>query len=239
MTAEIELANFISGVEDQMYRIKARTVTKDKLYYGAKIGPENGFECIRSDNKARAYFNADNFVMQSGDGTGNNWTNKLYFDPSTGQYTFDGKITLTSLAKTLVSLFKDTRGGKLELYDNSQNAEAEIGVASEAGDNTGGVIILYNNGKTNPRIAIGVLEDDDGGIIQALDSAAQPRVELRGYHSGYGGPVMGIRRASGSLATYFRESEGYIDNEKVATEDYVNAEISDAIAAHEVEYHTP
>lgn len=89
--ASVELANFISGLEDQIYKIETGTVSKDKLYYGARIGPEFGFESVRYDKKARACFNADTFVMQAGDGNGS-YTDKLYFNPTNGEFIFDGTI---------------------------------------------------------------------------------------------------------------------------------------------------
>jgi hypothetical protein len=58
MTAEIELANFISGVEDQMYRITTTTVAKEKIYNGCRIGPDEGFVAERSDGKAKTVMNA-------------------------------------------------------------------------------------------------------------------------------------------------------------------------------------
>ena len=58
MTAEIELANFISGVEDQMYRIATTTVAKEKVYNGCRIGPDEGFVAERSDGKAKTIMNA-------------------------------------------------------------------------------------------------------------------------------------------------------------------------------------
>jgi hypothetical protein len=93
--ANIELANFIDTLETQMYRMEMKTVIKDKLYYGSRIGPEIGFECVRSDKKARSVFNADNLVMQSGDGNGN-YVDKLYFNPLEEEYIFDGTIYAAS-----------------------------------------------------------------------------------------------------------------------------------------------
>lgn len=65
----------------------------DTLYHGIRITTENGFEAIRSDNYARTYFNSDTFAMQVGDGTGDSWTNKVYFDPVKGNYVFDGVLS--------------------------------------------------------------------------------------------------------------------------------------------------
>lgn len=56
--AEIELANFISGLEDGLYRIQTLTVFKDKVYNGCRIGPEEGFVAERTDGKAKTIMNA-------------------------------------------------------------------------------------------------------------------------------------------------------------------------------------
>jgi hypothetical protein len=58
LTAEIEMANFISGIEDQMYRIATTAVVKEKVYNGCRIGPEEGFVAERSDGKAKTVMNA-------------------------------------------------------------------------------------------------------------------------------------------------------------------------------------
>lgn len=95
--AEFEIGNFYPGLADDAYRIETSTLAKGKTYYGARISPENGFESIRSDKMARTVMNADTFAMQVGDGTGNNWTNKLYFDPVSGKYVFDGELSATMI----------------------------------------------------------------------------------------------------------------------------------------------
>lgn len=95
--AQFEIGNFYPGLADDAYRIETNTLAKGKSYYGARISPENGFESIRSDKMARSVFNADTFAMQSGDGSGSNWTNKLYFDPALGKYVFDGTLSATMI----------------------------------------------------------------------------------------------------------------------------------------------
>ncbi len=97
--ADFEIGNFIPGLADDAYRIETQTVAKDKIYHGARIGPEYGFEVIRSDKKARAYLNSQSLAFQAGDGSGTNWTNKLYydFDPETGAaiLVFDGILSVS------------------------------------------------------------------------------------------------------------------------------------------------
>lgn len=93
----IEVGNYINALEDDIYRIETSTLTKGKTYYGARISPENGFESIRSDKMARGVFNAELFALQAGDGSGSNWTNKLYFDPVAGKYIFDGTLSADTI----------------------------------------------------------------------------------------------------------------------------------------------
>jgi hypothetical protein len=92
-----ELSNGVNGVENSVYRIETSAVAKDKFYNGCRIGPEFGFEAVRNDKMARAYFRSDTMAFQSGDGTGDNWHDRLYYDynDETDETTlvFDGKLT--------------------------------------------------------------------------------------------------------------------------------------------------
>lgn len=79
-SAIFTFANYNDGLESQLYRITSSAVIKDKLYNGTRIGPEYGFEAIRSDKLARAYFRSDGMKFQSGDGSGFMWKDLLYFE---------------------------------------------------------------------------------------------------------------------------------------------------------------
>lgn len=93
INTSLEIANSIELLTDTVTQIKRDTIAKDKIYHGIRISPENGFESIRSDKMARGVFNSDIFALQTGDGTGGNWINKLYFDPASGKYIFDGTLS--------------------------------------------------------------------------------------------------------------------------------------------------
>ncbi len=93
INTSLEIANSIELLTDTVTQIRRETVSKDKIYNGIRISPTNGFESIRSDNKARGVFNSDIFALQSGDGTGENWINKIYFDADIGKYVFDGELS--------------------------------------------------------------------------------------------------------------------------------------------------
>jgi hypothetical protein len=91
---QIEIGNYINSLEDDLYRIETTTVGIDQYYNNCRIGPTYGFEAILSTNWARAYFCSTAFAMQVGDGTGNTWTNAVYFDPVNHRYVFNGDIVL-------------------------------------------------------------------------------------------------------------------------------------------------
>ena len=93
----IEIGNYTNSLEDDLYRIETESVSKDTLMNGCRIGPKYGFEAVRNDKKARAFFKSDGMKFQTGDGTGNTWTDKLYYavDTDTGntELFFNGKLT--------------------------------------------------------------------------------------------------------------------------------------------------
>lgn len=90
-------SNVISGFDSALYQIATTTVVKDKLYNGARIGPEFGFESVRNDKKARSYFRSDGMAFQSGDGTGETWRDRMYFEYNSEldetSLVFDGKLS--------------------------------------------------------------------------------------------------------------------------------------------------
>jgi hypothetical protein len=93
----VEIGNYINSLEDDLYRIETQSVGKDRFMNGVRIGPEYGFEAIRNDKRARAYYRSDQMAMQTGDGSGANWENKLFYDydRETGntELYFNGKFT--------------------------------------------------------------------------------------------------------------------------------------------------
>lgn len=103
----VVIANSVSGIQDTIYRIEQTTVSKDKYYYGTRIGPDIGFESIRWDKKARSVMNADEIKIQKGDGNGS-WTNAIYMDAN-GDARFTGIVE--------ASAFK---GGTIEIGSGNQ-----------------------------------------------------------------------------------------------------------------------
>jgi hypothetical protein len=93
INSKLEIANSIELLTDKVTKIQRDTLAKGKTYHGIRISPDTGFESIRSDKMARGIFNSDTLAFQKGDGTGENWTNAVYFDVEQGEYVFDGKLS--------------------------------------------------------------------------------------------------------------------------------------------------
>lgn len=95
-------SNYENGLESAIFRINRETLIKDKVYNGIRISPEVGFEAVLSNKLARAYFGADQMAFQVGDGTGENWYNKLYYilDTISGsaEMYFGGKFTADAIS---------------------------------------------------------------------------------------------------------------------------------------------
>ena len=92
-----DVDDLFGAVNSDLESLDGSTVKKDAVYNGVRIGPTYGFEAVRSDKKARAYFRSDQMAMQTGDGSGISWENKLYYDydSETGntELYYNGKFT--------------------------------------------------------------------------------------------------------------------------------------------------
>lgn len=106
INSKVVIANNIRGIQDEIYRIRTTTVGKDKWMYGVKIGPDEGIVIERYDKMARSKWNADEFRMQKGNGSGS-YQDALYFDPINGEYGFSGLVTASKF-----------RGGSIEIGNN-------------------------------------------------------------------------------------------------------------------------
>jgi hypothetical protein len=108
----LEFAKYTNGLAASLYRIETSSVVKDKVYNGTRIGPEYGFENIRSDKRARSYYRADEMKFQSGDGSGSNWTDRLYFetDPETGETSLvlNGRLSVSASEKVFADVDPST-----------------------------------------------------------------------------------------------------------------------------------
>lgn len=177
--AEIELANFVSGLEDDIYRIETSTVVKEKVYNGCRIGPDEGFVAIKSDNRVKTTMNAtEGFKLEVGDGSGNVWSAVFRVVTEGGQalLELDGRQKVTSGGNIIFEAFRDTRGGITKIYDSSGNLSATLGVESGDAGNVGGTLFLFNGGSDKRRVALTSFPGLDTGTLTLFDSQGNPRL---------------------------------------------------------------
>ena len=74
----------------------SKKVSLGAPYFGASISRSQGLKIARSDGASEALFNSEVFAMRAlEEGV---MKDKLYFDPITGEYIFDGKLSATLIA---------------------------------------------------------------------------------------------------------------------------------------------
>ncbi|MEK5278645.1 prophage endopeptidase tail family protein [Paenibacillus sp. FSL H7-0735] len=96
INSKVTISNAITGIKDAVVGLRKTTIVKDKIYNGTRIGPEVGFESIRSDKMARTVMNAtEGIKIQKGNGTGSSWIDVIFLDTD-GNALFTGKIEASS-----------------------------------------------------------------------------------------------------------------------------------------------
>lgn len=103
MDVKFELSNYVESVADSIYKIQTETISKEKVYNGAKIGPDEGIVVERSDGKAKTVMNATDGISVYAD-TGAGLQKNFYVDTAgriqaknidiSGTGTFGGSITV-------------------------------------------------------------------------------------------------------------------------------------------------
>ena len=136
----------------------------------------------------------------------------------------NGRFTSKSTADvTLIEMYQDTAGGRVVINDNSGNLNVKLGVESVSATNTGGTLVLYNDGVTNARFEAGCDASDDAGIANCRDSSDSVKASMRADDATFGSPVFYLVNGTGTIATYLTVTEGYIDSEQIATRAWVSA----------------
>lgn len=178
-TGDVEIGNFIPDIIDSVNQIERSTVHKERLYNGIRIGPENGFEAIRSDKKARTTMNAtEGIKIDLGDGEGN-YTPVFYVTIEGEKAKLNLKGNAEFTGQVLASLIEasDLKGGSIDIgngvftVDNAGHMianSAYIQGLIEASEFIGGKIIITNEAETE-RV---ILCAEEGFRFQAWDENA-------------------------------------------------------------------
>lgn len=132
----------------------------------------------------------------------------------------------------LSEIYKNNNGGLIEINDNNGQLNVKIGSENGSGGNIGGSIILFNDGGSNPRTEMGISITYDAGIINLRDTNGIARASL--YADSNLGPVLALMDDGGSTKTSLTLNSGKINNQPIATQNYVD----NAISSHESSYHS-
>lgn len=136
----------------------------------------------------------------------------------------------------LMKVYKDTNGGSIDIYDNNGKLNLSMGSEGVGGQNVGGTLVLYNDGLTKPRVALGIWGATDGGVIQALDTNNRLRVYISAEQPD-GAAGIFLYDMYGNNTSYLSEYGGKINGEYIQTESDVLGKIQTAIEQHIEEYH--
>lgn len=212
---KVSIGSRIKDITDTIVSLQRNTVVKERIYNGCKIGPENGFEAVRNDNKVKSTLNAtEGISVKKGDGSGDNWNNAFYVDT-------DGNIHLNNAFIELVTgvvsmlldpsvgikisdangdLFSvDTTTGQLNMNGDLTIKQAGNKIAQVFKDTFGGVMKVYDSsGLLEAKIGVqsGTQSNIGGTLILYLnapydtgDLTAYQRVEMGSLGDGSGAAV--------------------------------------------------
>lgn len=129
-------------------------------------------------------------------------------------------------SNTLISkIYQSTIGDILQVFNGNDKLQVKLGTAGKTGDNTGGTLILYSNDETKPRVSSSVRADTDSGILHLQDKNNIPRLLISGQQRDDEAGVF-LYNKNGNCVTSLRETYGYINNQRIVTQDKLVQEIS-------------
>lgn len=254
MLAEIEIANYINGLEDQLYRIETSTVAKEKIYNGCRIGPDEGFVAERSDLKAKTIMNATEGISIYSD-VGQGLERNFFVDLDgriqakgldiSGDATFKGAITASTIDIGNGTFTVDIDGNMVAMsgtfggtISTSQNAEIgnNIYLGDMSSNNSKG--IYFSTGSYSSEITLdsrGKLEifnwtDLDISSSENINIGTTEQIEILGN-------IVDISCWGGGAVIL--DEETYIGYKDSPGDNLVATlyEIEAAIEAHITEYH--
>jgi len=212
-----ELDYLLENLDNQ----NIRTLNAEKIQTGyLKIGASNdlvdGIEVFDTNDIKRIRIGRLDDLDEFGIEIKNVEGKTVLSQDSNGDLTLDGRLLITNGSNSLFDAYKDSFGGKLAIYDINGNLNVRIGTEG-TGDNVSGTLILYNDDELS-RVALGIKRSNDSGILHLLNSDDDLSIILQADLTN---PVIRIIDNSGAM-TDITPTAIYINNQKVATENWVN-----------------
>ncbi len=167
----LEIVTKIKLFTDTINTLRAEVVKKDNYYFGVRIDNEVGIEIERDDKLARTVYNANEFRMQKGDGTGS-YIDSLYFDPIDQVYKFTGRLEATDIVGGTIDIgngsFQVDNQGNVTIKRGSININDKFVV-----DNQGNMTAI--NGTFTGDINGGTIDIGNGSFV--VDSTGNVTIE--------------------------------------------------------------
>lgn len=199
INSKVVIANYISGIQDNIYRIQTTTVGKDKWMYGVKIGPDEGIVIERYDKLARSTWNADEFRMQKGNGSGS-YEDVLYFDPINQEYEFKGTVRAGKFIGGTIQI----GDGDTVFFEVDETGKMKAGDAEFSGTITGSKIFgsyIATRENAYPRA-----EMSDTNDMFGVYRSPSEYISMEAFNVANASPQLGL--VSGSKGLYLNQIGG-------------------------------
>ncbi|MBU3186661.1 hypothetical protein [Clostridium estertheticum] len=168
---------------------------------------------ITNANKKVFYLDLNGNIVAN-DGTFNNIT--------AINGTFEGEQKTVVNGITLIQNYKNANGGVTLISDIHGNLNAKLGSENGTALNVGGTLILYNDSLYMPRVELGISTAYGAGGMNLKDSTGKVRV-LASANTNFGA-VLAVLDSSEYAVSYLAETIGKINNQTIATQDWVEAQ---------------
>ena len=126
----------------------------------------------------------------------------------------------------LSKIYQNTLGDVFKVFDKESHLQVKLGSANTGGDNIGGTLIIYNNDESKPRVSAGVRQDTDSGVLELYDKSGKIRLYMSSEQTD-GEAGLFLYDDTGKCVTAIRQYSGYVDNQKIVTQDVLLQEIDE------------
>lgn len=192
----VVLGDSFDYLTDDISYIKSQAIKQSDIIYGVKINNDVGIEIERADKKARTRLNADEFRMQTGDGSGT-YTDALYFDPINGEFVFSGKIIGGTIQ--IGDGFSVDENGNLTSIVTDGLSNSVSSINSSITQLSDEIELKVGNDQYSASVIVGMINEASAVSINA------DKINLNGVTTMSGlAQVDGVFRVGGPLDTYAR-----------------------------------
>lgn len=214
---KLEIANSPIKSSATINDLRKTSISNNSVHNGVQVGDDFGIRIVSGDGKFVTTLNATEGI--SIEDVVRNL--KMFFvDIENSTLTMDGIQKLTKDGKTVIVNTTNDNGGLFEIYDKDGNLNAKMGSENGTANNIGGTLILYRNGESNARVALGIDKSSDAGVVNLSDSEG---VKIALYTNGPNGTGIWIYEdgAFKKLSTV-----EYVDLEIANLKEYIDQQIA-------------